>query len=40
MKCMRKTAGYTWTVDTINTCIAKVLNITSVLDKIQAYGRN
>jgi hypothetical protein len=30
MKCMRNTAGYTWTDHTTNTEIAKELNITPV----------
>jgi len=37
---MRKTAGYTWTDYKANTEIAKELNITSVLKKIQEYRRN
>jgi hypothetical protein len=37
---MRKTAGYTWTDYKANTGIAKELNITSVLKKIQEYRRN
>jgi len=40
MKYMRKTAGYTWTDYKTNTEIAKELNITPVLDKIQEYRRN
>jgi hypothetical protein len=32
---MRRTAGYTWTDHKTNTEIAKQLNITAVLDKIQ-----
>jgi len=40
MKYMRKTAEYTWTDYKTNTEIAKELNITSVLDKIQEYRRN
>jgi ABC-type ATPase involved in cell division len=39
MKYMRRTVGYTWTDHKINTVIAKELNITSVLDKIQGYKR-
>jgi hypothetical protein len=35
MKYVRKTVGYTWTVNKINTDIAKELNVTQVLDKIQ-----
>jgi len=34
MKCMRKTAGYTWADYKTDTEIAKELNIPSVLDKI------
>jgi ABC-type ATPase involved in cell division len=40
MKYMRRTAGYTWTDHKTNTEIAKELNITPVLDKIQDYKRN
>jgi hypothetical protein len=40
MKYMRRTAGYTWTDHKKNTGIAKELNITPVLDKIQSYKRN
>jgi hypothetical protein len=40
MKYMRITAGYTWTDHKTNTEIAKELNITPVLDKIQDYKRN
>ena len=40
MKYMRKTAGYTWTDYKTNTGIAKELNITPVLDKIQECRRN
>jgi len=36
---MRKTAGYTWTDCKTNMEIAKELNITPVLDKIQEYRR-
>jgi hypothetical protein len=39
MKYMRITAGYTWT-DHKNAEIAKELNITPDLDKIQDYKRN
>jgi hypothetical protein len=39
MKYMR-TAGYTWTDHKTNTEIAKELNITPVLEKIQDYKRN
>jgi hypothetical protein len=35
VKYLRKTAGYTWTDRKTNTEIAKELNITPVLDKIQ-----
>jgi hypothetical protein len=35
MKDMTRTAGYTWTDHKTNTQIAKELNITPVLDKIQ-----
>jgi hypothetical protein len=37
---MRRTAGYTWTDHKTNTEIAKELNMTPVLDKIQDYKRN
>jgi hypothetical protein len=40
MKCVRTTAEYTWTDFITNREIAKELNITSVLDKIQAHRRN
>jgi hypothetical protein len=40
MKYMRITAGYTWTDHKTNTEVAKELNITPVLDKIQDYKRN
>jgi hypothetical protein len=40
MKCVRKTAGYTWTDHTTNTQTAKEINITPVFDKIKAYSRN
>jgi hypothetical protein len=39
MKYMRRTAGYTWTDHKTNIDIAKELNITPVLDKIQDYKR-
>ena len=39
-KCLRKRAGYTWTDHKTNTDIAKELNITPGLDKIQEYSRN
>jgi hypothetical protein len=35
IKYMRKTAGYTWTDYITNTKIAKELNVTLVLEKIQ-----
>jgi hypothetical protein len=40
MKYMRRTAGYTWADHKLNTEVAKELNITPVLDKIQNYKRN
>ena len=40
MKYMRKTAGYAWIDYKTNTDIAKELNITPDLDKIQEYRRN
>jgi hypothetical protein len=40
MKYMRITAGYAWTDYTTDTEIAKQLNITAVLSKIQEYRRN
>jgi hypothetical protein len=40
MKCMRRTAGYTWTDHKTNTETVKELNITPVLFKIQEYKRN
>jgi len=40
MKYMRPTAGYTVTDNTTNTEIAKGLNVTPVLDKLQEYRRN
>ena len=40
MKYVRKRAGYTWTDYKTNTKIAKELNITPVLDKMQDYGKN
>jgi uncharacterized protein YifN (PemK superfamily) len=39
MKYMRTTRRYTWTDHKINTDIAKELNTTPVLDKIQVYKR-
>jgi len=40
MKYTRKTAGHSWREHTTNTGIAKELNITPVLHKIQEYSRN
>jgi hypothetical protein len=40
MKYMRKTAEYTWMFYKTNTEMAKEVNITPVLDKIQEYGRS
>jgi hypothetical protein len=40
MKYMRRTAGYAWTDHKTITEIAKKLNITPVLDKIQDYKKN
>jgi hypothetical protein len=40
MKYIRKTAGYTWIDHKTNTEIARELNITPVLDKIQECRRN
>jgi hypothetical protein len=40
MKCMRRTAGYTWTDYKTNTQIAKELKITPILDKLLEYRRN
>jgi hypothetical protein len=37
MKYMRRTAGHTWADHKANTYIAKELNMTPVLDKIQDY---
>jgi hypothetical protein len=39
MKCMRRTAGYTWTDYKTNTQIAKALKITPILDKLLEYKR-
>jgi len=39
MKCRRQTAGPTWTDYKTDTEIAKELNITAILDKIQGYKR-
>jgi hypothetical protein len=40
MKYIRITAGCTWTDRKTSKDIAKELNITPVLDKIQDYNRN
>jgi hypothetical protein len=40
MKYVRRIARYIWTDHKANTEIAKELNITPVLDKIQDYKRN
>ena len=40
MKYVRRTAGYIWTNHKTNTEIAKEVNITPVLYKIQDYKRN
>jgi hypothetical protein len=40
MKCMRRTAGYTWTDYKRNTQIAKELKMTPILDKILEYKNN
>jgi len=40
MKYMRRKAEYTWTDYKTNTGIAKELNTTPVLDKIQEYRTN
>jgi hypothetical protein len=37
---MRPTAGYTRTDNTTNTEIAKIINVSQVLDKLQEYRRN
>jgi len=37
MKCVRTTAGYTWTDDKTNTEVAKELNMAAVLEK---YRKN
>jgi hypothetical protein len=39
IKYMTKTAGYTWTYYKTNTEIAKELNMTPILDKIQDYRK-
>jgi hypothetical protein len=40
MKYVRRTAGYIWTDHKTNTEIAKELNITQILVKIQGDKRN
>jgi hypothetical protein len=40
MKCVRRTAGYTWTDYKTNTQITKELKITPILDKLLEYKRN
>jgi hypothetical protein len=40
MKCMRRTAGYTWTDCKTNTQTANELKITPILDKLLEYRRN
>jgi len=40
MKYMRKTEGYTWIDHKTNTEIAKEINITPVLNKIEEHRRN
>jgi hypothetical protein len=40
MKCIRKIAGCSWTDHKTITEIAKELNITAILDKIQEYIKN
>ena len=40
IKCMRRTAGYTWTDYKTNSHIAKELEITPVLDKLLRYKRS
>jgi len=40
MKCMRRTAGYTWTDYKTNTQIAKELKISPILDKLLECKRN
>jgi len=40
MKCMRRTAGYTWTDYKTNVQIAKDLKITPILDKLLEYKRS
>jgi len=40
MKYLRQTAGHTWADYKTNTKVAKEVNISSVLHKIQEYCRN
>jgi len=40
LKCMRRTAGYTWTDYKTNAQIAKELKITLILDKLLEYKRS
>jgi len=40
MKCMRRTAGYTWTYYKTNAQIAKELKITPILDKLLECKRS
>jgi hypothetical protein len=40
MKCMRRTAGYTWTDYKTNSHITKDLEITPSLDNLLGYKRN
>ena len=40
MKCIRRTAGYTWTDYKTNTQITKELKITPILDKLLEYKKN
>jgi hypothetical protein len=40
IKCMRRTAGYTWTDYKTNTKITKELKITPILDKLLECKRN
>ena len=40
MKCMRRTAGYTWTDYKTNTQIAKELKIAPISDKLLEYKKN
>jgi len=40
IKCVTRTAGYTWTDYKTNAQITKELKITSILDKLMEYKRN